>query len=81
MYAENLAWLAKLLNVAVKLTGCPSYAGDAYPFKSLPPHYCAMYGTFRATDITKMPCSWNECVTHSQEMDWIPAGPQEADHG
>jgi hypothetical protein len=37
LYAENLAWLAKLLNVAVKLTGCPSYAGDAYPFKSLPP--------------------------------------------
>jgi hypothetical protein len=73
LYTKNLAWLAKLLNVAVKLTGGPSYAGDAYPFKSLPPHYCAIYGTFRATDITKMPCSWNECVTQFQEIDWIPA--------
>jgi len=43
LYAENLAWLAKLLNVAVKLTDSPSYAGDAYPFKSLPQHYCAIY--------------------------------------
>jgi hypothetical protein len=61
LYTENLAWLAKLLNVAVKLTGGPSYADDAYPFKSLHPHYRAMCGAFRAAptllgpDITNMP--------------------------
>jgi hypothetical protein len=27
---------------------------------------------FWGTDITKMPCSWRQCVTHFQEIDWIP---------
>ena len=65
-------------NVAVKLTGGPFYADDAYPFKSLHRHYRAMYDAFGprrlfwGTDITKMPCSWRQCVTHFQEIDWIP---------
>jgi predicted TIM-barrel fold metal-dependent hydrolase len=76
---HELTALAKLPNVAVKLTGGPFYASDAYPFKSLHPHYRAMYDAFGprrlfwGTDITKMPCSWKECVTHFQEIDWIPA--------
>jgi predicted TIM-barrel fold metal-dependent hydrolase len=76
---KELTALAKLSNVAVKLTGGPFYADDAYPFESLHPHYRAMYDAFGprrlfwGTDITKMPCSWKECVTHFQEIDWIPA--------
>ena len=27
---------------------------------------------FWGTDITKMPCSWQQCVAHFQEIDWIP---------
>ena len=75
---KELTALAKLPNVAVKLTGGPFYADDAYPFKSLHPHYRAMYDAFGprrlfwGTDITKMPCSWKECVTHFLEIDWIP---------
>jgi predicted TIM-barrel fold metal-dependent hydrolase len=75
---QELTALAKLPNVAVKLTGGPFYADDAYPFKSLHPHYRAMYDAFGprrlfwGTDITKMPCSWTECVGHFQEIDWIP---------
>ncbi len=75
---KELTALAKLPNVAVKLTGGPFYADDAYPFKSLHPHYRAMYDVFGphrlfwGTDITKMPCSWRQCVTHFQEIDWIP---------
>ncbi|MEZ5853349.1 MAG: amidohydrolase family protein [Hyphomicrobiaceae bacterium] len=74
-----LTALAKHPNVAVKLTGGPFYADDAYPFKSLHPHYRAMYDAFGpkrlfwGTDITKMPCSWTECRTHFEEIDWIPA--------
>ena len=76
---DELVALAKLPNVAVKLTGGPFYATDAYPFRSLHKHYRRMYDAFGpkrlfwGTDITKMPCSWKECVTHFQEIDWIPA--------
>ena len=75
---KELTALAKYPNVSVKLTGGPFYADDAYPFKSLHPHYRAMYDAFGprrlfwGTDITKMPCSWRQCVTHFQEIDWIP---------
>jgi predicted TIM-barrel fold metal-dependent hydrolase len=75
---KELIALAKLPNVAVKLTGGPFYADDAYPFRSLHKHYRMMYDAFGprrlfwGTDITKMPCSWKQCVTHFQEIDWIP---------
>jgi predicted TIM-barrel fold metal-dependent hydrolase len=75
---KELTALARFPNVAVKLTGGPFYADDAYPFKSLHKHYRAMYDAFGpqrlfwGTDITKMPCSWSECLTHFQEIDWIP---------
>ena len=76
---QQLITLARHPNVAVKLTGGPFYADDAYPFKSLHKHYRAMYDAFGprrlfwGTDITKMPCTWKECVTHFQEIDWLPA--------
>ena len=75
----ELTALAKLPNVAVKLTGGPFYAEAPYPFRDLHPHYRAMYEAFGpnrlfwGTDITKMPCSWKECVTHMDAIDWIPA--------
>lgn len=75
---RELTALARLPNIAVKLTGGPFYADDAYPFKSLHKHYRAIYDAFGprrvfwGTDITKMPCSWRECVTHFQEIDWLP---------
>ena len=74
----ELLALARYPNVSVKLTGGPFYADDAYPFKSLHKHYRAMYDAFGprrlfwGTDITKMRCSWRQCVTHFQEIDWIP---------
>jgi predicted TIM-barrel fold metal-dependent hydrolase len=74
----DLTALARYPNVAVKLTGGPFYADDPYPFRSLHKHYRAMYDAFGpkrlfwGTDITKMPCSLRQCVTHFQEIDWIP---------
>lgn len=75
---NELIALSKFPNVAVKLTGGPFYADDTYPFKSLHKHYRIMYDAFGpyrlfwGTDITKMPCSWRECVMHFQEIGWIP---------
>jgi hypothetical protein len=28
---------------------------------------------FWGTDITRMPCSWKECVTHFAEQPWLSA--------
>ena len=77
---DQLAALAKHPNVAVKATGGPGDATDPYPFKSLHPYYKRIYDAFGprrmfwGTDITRMPCSWRQCVTaFTEEMPWIPA--------
>jgi hypothetical protein len=31
---------------------------------------------FWGTAITKMPCSWRQCICHFQEIDWIPEADQ-----
>ena len=75
----HLPPLARHPNIAVKITGGPGYAVDGYPFRSLQPLYKALYDAFGprrmfwGTDITRMPCSWTECVTHfTQEQPWLP---------
>jgi predicted TIM-barrel fold metal-dependent hydrolase len=79
----QLVALAKHDNVAVKATGGPSYATDAYPFRSLHKPYRALYDAFGpkrmfwGTDITRMPCSWRECVTHFAELPWLPEADKE----
>ncbi|MCB1549443.1 MAG: amidohydrolase [Hyphomicrobiaceae bacterium] len=71
--------LARHANVAVKVTGGPQYVSDGYPFASLAPRYRAIYDAFGprrmfwGTDITRMPCSWRECVTHvTEHLSWLP---------
>ncbi len=78
VHRPQLLALAKHPNVAVKATGGPGYATDGYPFHSLHGHYRAIYDAFGpqrmfwGTDITRMPCSWNQCVTHfTEELPWL----------
>lgn len=75
----QLLALAKYPNVAVKVTGGPQYVSDGYPFASLTPRYRAIHDAFGprrmfwGTDITRMPCSWRQCVTaFSEHQAWIP---------
>ncbi len=70
--------LAKFPNVAVKATGVPHYSGEAYPFAALHPYLRQVYDEFGpermfwGTDITKMPCSWRQCVTmFTEELPWL----------
>jgi predicted TIM-barrel fold metal-dependent hydrolase len=70
-------------NVAVKLTGLPDYAEDAYPFRSLHDEVRRLYDAFGperlfwGTDITRLKCSWRECVTmFTEEMPWLSAADQ-----
>jgi predicted TIM-barrel fold metal-dependent hydrolase len=72
--------LARYPNVAVKVTGGPQYVSDGYPFKSLTPRYKAIYDAFGprrmfwGTDITRMPCTWRECVTaFTEHQTWVPS--------
>jgi predicted TIM-barrel fold metal-dependent hydrolase len=84
VHLPELLALAKHPNIAVKATGGPGYADDAYPFLSLQPRYRAIYDAFGphrmfwGTDITRMPCSWKECVTHfTEHSPWLPPADME----
>ena len=75
----ELEALARHPNVAVKATGVPAYAEDRYPYRSIHGHLHRIYDAFGArrffwgTDITKMPCSWRQCVTlFTEELRWLP---------
>src|ERR1700722_12701670 len=74
----QLLALAKFPNVAVKATGAPGYSSEAYPFRSMHGYLRQIYDAFGprrmfwGTDITKMPCSWRECVTmFTRELPWL----------
>jgi predicted TIM-barrel fold metal-dependent hydrolase len=70
--------LAKFPNVAVKATGAPGYSSEAYPFPAMHIYLRQIYDAFGprrmfwGTDISKMPCSWRQCVTmFTEELPWL----------
>ena len=74
----DLVALARHPNVAIKATGVPAYAEDPYPYRSIHEPLRRIYDAFGprrffwGTDITKMPCTWRECVTlFTEELRWI----------
>jgi predicted TIM-barrel fold metal-dependent hydrolase len=75
--SEMLA-LAKYPNVAIKATGAPSYSSEPYPYRNIHGHLRQIYDAFGpermfwGTDITRMPCSWRQCVTmFTEELPWL----------
>jgi predicted TIM-barrel fold metal-dependent hydrolase len=80
---EMLA-LAKYANVAIKATGAPSYSGEGYPFRNVHDKLRRIYDAFGparmfwGTDITRMPCSYRQCVTmFTEELPWLTGRDQE----
>lgn len=74
----QLLALAKHPNVAVKATGQAGYAADPYPFRSLHDPLHRVFDAFGpermfwGTDITRMHCSWRQCVTlFTEELPWL----------
>jgi len=70
--------LAKHPNVAVKASGMPSLSNESYPFRDLHPHIRTLveaFGprrTFWGTDLTRMPCSYRECIDlFTKELPWL----------
>jgi predicted TIM-barrel fold metal-dependent hydrolase len=71
--------LAKLPNVAVKLTGGPGYFNEDYPVPSLSNEVRRLYDAFGperlfwGTDITRMKLSWRDCISvYTEHMPWLP---------
>lgn len=70
--------LARRPNVAVKASGMPSLSHEPYPFRDLHPHIQRLvdaFGpqrTFWGTDLTRMPCSYRECIDlFTRELPWL----------
>ena len=70
--------LAKHPNVAVKASGMPSLSTEKYPFRDLHPHIRTLvdaFGprrTFWGTDLTRMPCTYYECITlFTEHLPWL----------
>ena len=78
VHIPDLLALAKYPNIAVKVTGAPGYSSESYPFPIMQTYVNKIYDafgperTFWGTDITKMPCSWRDCITmFTEELPWL----------
>ena len=76
--------LAQYPNVAVKVSGAPSYSSEPYPFANIHDYIHQIYDAFGpdrcfwGTDITRMPCTWRECVTmFTEELSWLTDADKE----
>jgi predicted TIM-barrel fold metal-dependent hydrolase len=77
-HIPDLLALAKFPNVAVKATGAPGYSAQPYPFPAMQTYLRQIFDAFGpdrlfwGTDISKMPCSWHQCVTmFTEELPWL----------
>ena len=75
---DTLLALARLPNVAVKATGAPHYSTQGYPYRNLHDGLQRIFDAFGperffwGTDITRMPCSYRQCVTFfTEELPWL----------
>ncbi len=74
----DLLKLAKFPNVAVKLSGAPSNSSDVYPYRNIHDYMQAIFDAFGpercfwGTDLSRMPCSYRQCVTmFTEELPWL----------
>jgi predicted TIM-barrel fold metal-dependent hydrolase len=79
-YADlpNMLALARFPNVGVKLSGAPSTSSQPYPYENVHGYLRQIIDAFGpdrsfwGTDITRMPCSYRQCVTmFTEELPWL----------
>ena len=83
---EAVCALAHFPNVAVKASGIPSFSSGAYPFpdtEALVRRLFESFGprrTFWGTDLTRMRCTYYECIhqftehfawLHGEDLEWV----------
>ena len=73
-----LVALAKHPNIAVKATGAPSHSSGGYPYENIHDGLHCIFDAFGpnrffwGTDITRMPCTYRQCVTmFTEELPWL----------
>jgi predicted TIM-barrel fold metal-dependent hydrolase len=78
IHLDELVALAQLPNVAVKATGAPHYSTQPYPFANIQDGLHRIFDAFGpkrffwGTEITRMPCSYRQCVTFfTEELSWL----------
>ena len=81
---DEMLALAKLPNVGLKLSGAPSYSSQPYPYRNIHQYIRRMFDAFGpqrcfwGTDITRMPCSYRQCVTmFTEELPWLQGRDKE----
>lgn len=74
----QLVALAKYPNVSVKASGMPGNSCEPYPFRDVETHIRRVFDAygpkrvFWGTDLTRMPCSYRQCVAHfTEELSWL----------
>ena len=77
-HMPELLALARHPNVGVKATGAPGYSSETFPFPIMQTYLRQVFDAFGpermfwGTDISKMPCSWRQCVTmFTEELPWL----------
>jgi predicted TIM-barrel fold metal-dependent hydrolase len=80
IHLGELVRLARLPNVAVKATSAPHYSTLGYPFKNIQDGLHRIFDAFGpkrffwGTDVTRMSCSYRQCVTFfTEELPWLKA--------
>ena len=80
----KLLALAKHKNIAVKATGAAGYSSEDYPFRNVHPRLKAVYDAFGpermfwGTDITRMTCTWRQCITmFTEELSFLSPADKE----
>lgn len=75
---ETACALSKFPNVAIKASGMAGFSLEAYPFRDVHPYIRRLYDAFGprrvlwGTDITRMRCSYRECVRlFTEEQPWL----------
>ena len=75
---DDLLALARFANVSVKATGAPAYSSRPYPYRNIHDGLHRIYDAFGpqrffwGTDVTRMPCSYRQCVTmFTEELPWL----------
>ncbi len=77
-HLPDMLALAKYPNIAIKATGAPSYSSEQYPYRNIHEYLKQIFDAFGpqrmfwGTDVTRMPCTWKQCVTmFTEELPWL----------
>ena len=75
---DQMLALARYPNIAIKLSAAPTYSSQPYPYRNIHGYLRRIIETFGpertfwGSDLTRLPCSYHQCVTmFTEEMPWL----------